>query len=191
MPFSGPVLGPICGGFIAETVGWRWSMWVIMIFAFVCLVAGLPLPESCMQVLVQREAAKAAKDGKNIIVPEKAKFFKLLKTAIVRPFKMALVEYMIDLVSLYISFCFGVLYTFFFAYPFVFTGIHGFSVGISGLMFAGLGIGVLLGSAVQAYFFVLDRKSIMKNNGVLIPERTLYRACIGAPMIPIALFWFA
>ena len=32
-PYGGPVLGPIIGGFIGETIGWRWILWVNMIFA--------------------------------------------------------------------------------------------------------------------------------------------------------------
>lgn len=36
----GPILGPICGGFIAQRAGWRWDMWVVLILA-VLLTVGL------------------------------------------------------------------------------------------------------------------------------------------------------
>lgn len=32
-PYGGPVLGPIVGGFVGENIGWRWMLWVNMIFA--------------------------------------------------------------------------------------------------------------------------------------------------------------
>lgn len=30
-PLLGPVIGPVAGGFIAETIGWRWTFWIISI----------------------------------------------------------------------------------------------------------------------------------------------------------------
>jgi len=30
-PLVGPVVGPVAGGFLAENVGWRWSLWVVAI----------------------------------------------------------------------------------------------------------------------------------------------------------------
>lgn len=44
-PYGGPVLGPIVGGFVGETIGWRWILWVNMIFAGVMYVSFL-LPGS-------------------------------------------------------------------------------------------------------------------------------------------------
>ena len=38
-PYGGPVLGPLAGGFIGETIGWRWLLWVNMIFAGVMYVS--------------------------------------------------------------------------------------------------------------------------------------------------------
>lgn len=37
-PYGGPVLGPIIGGFVGEKLGWRWILWVNMIFAGVMYV---------------------------------------------------------------------------------------------------------------------------------------------------------
>lgn len=34
-PILGPVIGPIAGGFIAQSIGWRWIFWIISIV--VCL----------------------------------------------------------------------------------------------------------------------------------------------------------
>lgn len=30
-PILGPVIGPIAGGFVAESIGWRWIFWIIAI----------------------------------------------------------------------------------------------------------------------------------------------------------------
>jgi MFS family permease len=37
-PYGGPVLGPIVGGFVGKTIGWRWMLWVSIIFAGVVYV---------------------------------------------------------------------------------------------------------------------------------------------------------
>lgn len=29
--FIGPVIGPLIGGFIAQSAGWRWTLWVVAI----------------------------------------------------------------------------------------------------------------------------------------------------------------
>ena len=48
----------------------------------------------------------------------------------------------------YIAIIYGILYLCFVAYPIVFTGIRGWSVGLSGLAFTGLAVGcfIVIGS---------------------------------------------
>jgi MFS family permease len=45
--FASPCLGPLVGGYIAESVSWRWIYWVLLIFSGVCwLVSFAFLPET-------------------------------------------------------------------------------------------------------------------------------------------------
>ena len=37
-PFIGPVLGPLVSGFINQNTDWRWTYYVIIIWAFLCLL---------------------------------------------------------------------------------------------------------------------------------------------------------
>jgi MFS family permease len=49
-PFLGPCLGPPIGGFIGETVGWRWLMGVVTIFSGLIWILGtllLPVRGTC------------------------------------------------------------------------------------------------------------------------------------------------
>ncbi|KAJ9091786.1 hypothetical protein QFC21_007089 [Naganishia friedmannii] len=56
-PFLGPALGPICGGFLGETAGWRWVGALLAIFSAVLTVFGyLFLPETYPIVLLRRRA---------------------------------------------------------------------------------------------------------------------------------------
>lgn len=53
-PLFGPVVGPICGGSIAEQVGWRWVFWVLLIASGVAS-AGIELlnRETYARVLIR------------------------------------------------------------------------------------------------------------------------------------------
>lgn len=45
--FASPCLGPLVGGYISESVSWRWIYWVLLIFSGVCwLIAFAFLPET-------------------------------------------------------------------------------------------------------------------------------------------------
>lgn len=59
----GPCLGPIIGGFIGETVGWRWIYWVLFIFIGIVFAATVALmPETLSPVLLRRRAARLRKE---------------------------------------------------------------------------------------------------------------------------------
>ncbi|KAI0042780.1 MFS general substrate transporter, partial [Auriscalpium vulgare] len=57
-PYGGPVLAPIVGGFVGETVGWRWMIWVNMIFAGVIATLLTLIPETYAPVILRRRAEK-------------------------------------------------------------------------------------------------------------------------------------
>jgi multidrug resistance protein len=52
-PFIGPVAGPLVGGFINEYTNWRWTYWVMLIWASVMLVLLVFLvPETYRELLL-------------------------------------------------------------------------------------------------------------------------------------------
>lgn len=108
---------------------------------------------------------------------------------------MFIVEPIVNVFSVYVSFIFAVLFGLFEAYPVIFQGVYHMDLGVSGLPFIGSGVGLLIGVA----FFVLMDKFIYnpKNgygtrgkrdeNGKLIlspPETELPPAKIGAFLPP-------
>ncbi|KAL0638206.1 hypothetical protein Q9L58_002822 [Maublancomyces gigas] len=109
--FSGPVVGPIAGGFIADYLhsseSWRWSFWIPFIISGVLGLNWLWLPETYQITLLEAKAKKAghqalhAEGGKS-----KAAIFRV---AVGRPLHMLVFEPTVLLVSLYISFLFGIL----------------------------------------------------------------------------------
>ncbi len=62
-PLIGPSVGPVAGGFIAETIGFKWIFIVIAIAAGVGALFGIPfLDESYAPVIQLIRAKKWAKD---------------------------------------------------------------------------------------------------------------------------------
>lgn len=200
-PFLGPVIGPIVGGFAAEYKGWRWTMWVSLMFSGAILPFLIMCPETFKAAILK---SRAEKRGIKLI---KQKIdFAYLKFAVsaflLRPLEMLVVEPIVCLTSIYIAFVFAVLFGFFEAFPIIFKGVYRMDSAVSGLPFIGVGIGLILG--VIAYI-VLDKVKYFPKNpdgtrgkrdeeGKLIwdpPEKKLLVAEVGAIFLPISLFWLA
>jgi multidrug resistance protein len=89
------------------------------------------------------------------------------------------------------SFIYGLLYLFFTTIPGVFTKTYGFSVGLSGLAYLGIGFGFIGGLAMIA--FTNDRMVMAateKNGGKFEPEMRLPTMIIFACVLPISFFWY-
>jgi len=58
-PLLGPVIGPICGGFLAERAGWKWVYWLLAILSAVLGVLMLLFNrETNHRVLLDRRALR-------------------------------------------------------------------------------------------------------------------------------------
>lgn len=94
--------------------------------------------------------------------------------------------------NLYIAIVYGILYLCFTAYPIVFREIRGWSLGLSGLAFCGIGIGCLIMIACEP----LIRRMIKSHKpdpetGKVPPEAMVSIVCIAAILIPTGELWFA
>ncbi|KAK6087022.1 multidrug resistance protein [Seiridium cupressi] len=114
----------------------------------------------------------------------------ILQMTLVRPFTLLFAEPIVLALDLYIALIYGLLYIWFESFPIVFEGIYGFSLGIEGLAFLGILIGVFV---VLPPFVWYQHKYIepkFNENGELKPEWRLPPSFVGAFAIPICLFWF-
>ena len=121
----------------------------------------------------------------------------LLHLTFFRPITMLVTEPIVIAWSSYIAFNFAVLYSFFAAFPLVFSSIYNFGPEQTGLTFLAIGVGCILATAT---FIIIDRLIYRKHHaqshiqghaGVVAPEHRLYAAMMGSIGIPFGLFWFA
>lgn len=198
-PFLGPSLGPVIGGFLGETAGWRWLTGFIALFSGVAWLAGVTLvPETYAPVLLRKRAQRLSKLSGKVyrskldIARPSTTLGESLKVALTRPWILLVKEPIVLIMSIYMAIVYGTLYMLFAAYPIVYQQGRGWSQGIGGLAFIGVLIGMLL---CIAYCIWIDnpryQKIVDKNGGIAPPEARLPSAIIGGILLPVGLFWFA
>ncbi|KAK0458255.1 spermine transporter [Desarmillaria tabescens] len=191
--FMGPCLGPLFGGWIAEKAGWRWMYWVLFIFTGVCFAFTLFIPETLASLLLRRKAAKLRKSTgdesyRTLEELERVPFFETLKISLLRPIVMLVAEPIVALFSLYLSFIYSLLYLFFFAFPIAFEEVRGFGMGMTGVTFVSIMIGIGLAMMLVPYQEKIYRKATVYGT---YPEARLFPMMAGAIILPIGLFIFA
>lgn len=94
----------------------------------------------------------------------------IIVTALVRPTKLLLFSPIVLGMSIYVALVFGLLYLLYATFSMVFEGQYGFSIGISGLSYLGLGMGELLG--LVTFGILSDRimKARMAADNVQVPK---------------------
>ncbi|KAJ5084603.1 hypothetical protein NUU61_009182 [Penicillium alfredii] len=196
--FIGPFSAPFIGGFIASSyLGWRWTLYIPAILSLVlgalCVVF---LKETYAPCLLIVKAAAIRRQTHNWGVHAKQEevevnFRDLLNKYFTRPLKMLITEPILLLVSLYMSFIYGLVYALLEAYPYVFEQIHGMRPGVSGLTFFGLVIGQVLACTLIVSQHGIYARKLADNKNVPVPEWRLSPTLLGAPAFTIGLFWAA
>ena len=197
--FGGAVVGPILGGFVTKSyLGWRWTAWFTLILASLFgTLAFFFCSESYAPVLLQRKAARIRFQTKNWAVHAPAdenqvNIHEIAHKYLYRPFVMFAFEPILVLVTLYMSFIYGMIYLFFESYPISFQESRGWNPGVGALPFIGIALGVVLGVSIIVYTSnTRFKRKMIENGGKPIPEERLIPMIIGAFLLPIGLFWFA
>ena len=201
-PFMGPTLGPIVGGFLGETEGWRWVEGLMAIFTGVLWIVGsLTIPETYAPVLLKNRAAELSKITgkvyKSKIEVERGRqtLGQSFKIALSRPWILLLTEPIVLLLSIYMAIIYGTLYMMFAAFPIVFQQERGWSEGVGALAFLGVAVGMIAAVIYtipdnNRYRRVEDSFTAKGEIGAP-PEARLPPGLIGSICIPFGLFIFA
>ncbi|KAF2841879.1 MFS general substrate transporter [Patellaria atrata CBS 101060] len=188
---------PFIGGFAAQYKGWRWTQWTILFIGVACYAISLPMHETYKKIILKQRAQKENVSLPPSTSPTRAAALKFLITVtLLRPLHMLVTEPIVTFFSLYTAFAFAVLFTFFAAFPFVFSGYYSFTPSQTGLVFLAVGLGVLLAAASAIFFDIhLYRRhahsALATGRFMAEPEHRLYAAMAGSFGIPVGLFWFA
>jgi DHA1 family multidrug resistance protein-like MFS transporter len=194
--FVGPFSGPFVGGFISSSyLGWRWTLYIPAFMGFTMTILNIIFVKEtyapCL-LISKAEALRQQTSNWGIHAKQekvKVDFQELLEKYFTRPLRLLITEPIILVISLYMSFIYGLVYALLVAYPYVFESVYGMNPGEAGLTFFGLIIG-----QVCACGFVLSQQSVyvqklIANKNVPVPEWRLPPAIIGAPIFTVGVFW--
>jgi len=196
-PLLGPAIGPIAGGYITQGTTWRWIFWATCILDVLIQISGLFfLQETYAPILLQRKAKALKKEtGDNSYYTEfdshDRSWQKIIGTALIRPFRMLFTQPIIQAISLYMAFIYGLMYLMLASFPLLWSKEYGESEGTASLNYISLGVGFFLGAQITAP--INDRVYIRlkaRNNGVGRPEFRVPTMVIGSLLIPIGLLWY-
>lgn len=118
-PFVGPEVGPVIGGFINQFANWRWSFWVLVIWAGIqWLLIVFFVPETYAPVLLRKKAIKLRKEtgDDRWQAPIEKMNKSVAKTVLwscIRPFQLLFFEQMCLNLCLLSAILLGILYLFF------------------------------------------------------------------------------
>ncbi|CZR36289.1 uncharacterized protein FPRO_03451 [Fusarium proliferatum ET1] len=178
-PLTGPVVGPVCAGFLVEAKGWRWVFWIITIVSGVAVPASFfILRESYAPVLLERKAKRLREEtGNDLYQPrtkEKGTARELFLAAIIRPTRMFCLSFIVMAMCVYLAVVYGIFYILLTTFTFVYKDAYGFNSIGAGLSFIPGGIGNILG---LAYVGVLSDNLIKKRKAQGLehqPEQRLH-----------------
>lgn len=195
--FTGPYTAPFIAGYIANSyLGWRFVFYIPAFVSFFNTVMLVTLArETYAPVVLVHKAALIRRQTLNWGVharQEKIEVdFKVLITKnLARPFRILFTEPIAFLVTVYMSFIYGLAYALLEAYPVVFEGIYGFSGGNAGLPFIGLVVGLAFACAFVLSFQKPYIRKLAANNNVPIPEWRIPPCIVGGIAFAGGLFWY-
>ncbi|KAJ5817383.1 hypothetical protein N7447_009616 [Penicillium robsamsonii] len=183
--FIGPVAGPVVGGFYITAI------WAFAISGIGILV----IPETFEGTLLTRRAKQLRTKTKNWALHAKAEE-KVVRPRdiavryILRPFQMLMQEPILLLITVYVGFIYGFLYTCFIAYPISFQEDRGWDDGVGALPFVAIICGVFCACLIIIAFSLTRYRTFIRRNGRVQPEKRLVPMIIGGILLPAGMFWF-
>jgi len=189
------------GGFVNYYIDWRWTYYIILIWAGIEIVAiALLVPETYAPVVLRNKAKKKrAETGDDswkakIEVTDKS-ISRTIVLSLYRPFLLLFLDPMSFSLCLFSAILLGILYLFFGAFPLVFSTVYGFNLWQYGLSFLGILIGMLIAIAsdpIWHYLYIrqLDAHERKHGERASEPEYRLPPSIVGSWFCVVGLFWF-
>lgn len=201
--FSGPILAPVISSYMGQSsLGWRWANWIILIMsAIVLLIVLLLQPETYAPLLLKWKARHfRLVTGDDRFVSEmdishaEIGSFTRIYNALKREFLITFQEPIVLLVSLYMTVIYIIIFTFFDGYEFIFGEVYKLSQGLTNLIWLAMFVGMMIAACLVPFIYrwtkiEFAQAEAEKGSTHTRPENRLWFAMLGAPAIPIGLFW--
>ncbi|KAE8410610.1 major facilitator superfamily domain-containing protein [Aspergillus pseudocaelatus] len=195
---SGPALGPVMSGFAVPVLGWRFSMWEILMASGVVMLMLVFLPETSHANILYRRAQRLQQaDPQNRHHTCAAQqqhahlsFYDMMKEYLLIPMRITLLDPAILFVNIYAMLVYGIYYSFFEVFPLVYQDIYGFSTGEESIFFIAIAVGALLAALFYNIYIRRVYTPKVESGGFAKPEDVLKPAMLTAFGTPIALFLF-
>ncbi|KOS21631.1 putative transporter [Escovopsis weberi] len=157
-PVLGPALGPLAGGWIVQRVSWRWVFFASTIACGAVQAAGLLfLRETFAPVVLGRKRDRIARETGIASAALRTELDLAGKTrrqtlliALTRPFRMLATQPIVQLLSLYMMYIYGLIYLVLSTFASLWATEYGEASGIDGLNYLSIGLGFLAGAQVTA-----------------------------------------
>ncbi|KAH8650078.1 major facilitator superfamily domain-containing protein [Xylariales sp. PMI_506] len=179
------------GGFIIQYLNWRWVFYSTSIFsALVQGVGAFLVPETYPPIIQARISAERGCHAE-AETSDRGNPFQVLLHALMRPIKLIGTQIIIQVLAIYTSFVYGLLYLALSTFVNVFTDVYGETPNMASLHYLSLAIGFTFGTQMMA--LICDRiYAILKarNNGIGIPEHRAPLLLPGALFVPVGLFLY-
>lgn len=198
--FSGAVVGPVIGSYIGVgSIGsWRWAEWITLIIAGLILTTIVLFQMETYPPLLLKWKAQHLRrvTGDDRFKAEleitELTLWTRLKISMARPF-LLIQEPIVLLMTLYLTVLYIVIFTFLNGYTYIFDETYGIGQGLTNVIFTAMFVGMVLAMFSVPFIYHKTKQGLEKNRtetGTHIdPEVRLWFAMLGAPAIPISLFW--
>jgi DHA1 family multidrug resistance protein-like MFS transporter len=200
--FCAPPIGVLVSGFAIPVLGWRFTMWGILIASATILILLLLLPETSSATILHRRARRLEKRDKSgtrkyqtlaDVLQGDTSFHVVVRESLLIPSKITLLDPAIFFLNCYTSLTYGIFYSFFEAFPIVYQGIYRFNLGEMGAAFLAVVVGSIISFLTYNLYIHRVYTPKAQSGGLAKPENVLAPAlfaCFG-PSIGLFLFGWA
>ncbi|GAA5991440.1 hypothetical protein JCM11641_005284 [Rhodosporidiobolus odoratus] len=205
-PLLGPAMGPVMGGWVTDKLpndGYKVIFYTTSAFSAVVQVIGFfSLMETYAPVLLSRRAHTLKKpvglpaDSSRVNTTYEAKAGgkktpkEVVKHGMPRPFTLFVREPILQILALFMSLMYDVVYILITSPSSIYQGIYGQSVGIASLHFIALMLGFFLASQVAARLLEVLYRKLKAKEGNGRPEFTLPLLVPASLLLPLGLLLY-
>ncbi|KKA31073.1 hypothetical protein TD95_005441 [Thielaviopsis punctulata] len=192
---GGPALGPIASAAITQnrSLGWRWTEYVSGIIQVIMLTMAMIFVDESYppRLLVEKARRLRLTTGNWALHAEfeewDPEFSQMVKKFLLRPVQLLCTPICL-MMSLYASFCYGIVYMQLGSIPIIFEEKRGWNPVVGSLPFLGIFVGAWCGAAFNIFNQGLYNKASAQHGGKAVPEKRLPPMMLGSFLFAGGLF---